>query len=178
MRTNLEKKTIIFVYGFIFIIIVICGSIIYPTIKHIRDINTDTSSLRQYLENKYRNALNIRGSKRQVDEVKEDIESFTPALFQSSDVLQLITFLEDTAAKNKVEQRIVSSDLDKFNEKIHINLAISGQYYNILRYVSDIEQNKHYINEKNIQISAGASAQNNLADYANMNLDLVLYVNK
>lgn len=178
MRSTLEKKTLLFVYGFLAVIALILGTIIYPTIKYIHSVNVETTNLRQYLENRYQNALNLRGSKKQVDEVKNEIVSYAQYLFAPTDVLKLITLLEENAEKNKVSQKINSSDLDKIGEKIHMNITASGQYKNVLNYLADIENSQYFITEKNIQISSGSNLQNNLADYANMNLDLILYVNR
>ncbi|MFA6424284.1 MAG: hypothetical protein WCV83_03160 [Candidatus Magasanikbacteria bacterium] len=178
LNLNTEKRTLIILAVFTVITLTIIFGIIFPTIRYIRNLEEETNSLRVYLEKKYENTRNIRTSKKKIDEIESIVAQYPDLLFYRGDELKLITSLERLASNNKVIQKINSSNLDKPGETVNFSLTLSGDYQNILKYLSSIEKEDFYFTITNLQISSAFSTQNNNPSATIMNLDLLLYVNE
>lgn len=183
MRLNLENKIKLVVIGFSLTVAAIIGGAILPTARDIYDINRETLDLRNYLEQKHKNALGLRQSAEKINAAKQQTGIFSAALYRAGDELKLITFLENTAAKNNLAQKIQAPNLDKPENKIiKFSLNLNGQYRNILEYLSDLEAAPYFIIINRLQLSdasrntSRSSAPNNNFDSINVDLDLQMYV--
>ncbi|EKD42950.1 MAG: hypothetical protein ACD_72C00526G0003 [uncultured bacterium] len=180
MKINLthEKKTILILSLFALAALVIVFFIIWPTVKYIRTLDKDTSNLKEYLQKRYDSTHNLKVSKKRIEEIKTEVEKYDEFLFFKGEELKLIGLLEDLSVSNRVIQKINSSDLGKNSSNlIHISLTVSGNYNHLLKYLSDLEKIKYFVNIQRLQISPGSSPQNQDADLTIMNLDLLLYAN-
>lgn len=179
MKLNHEKRVITLLALISVITLVIIFGIIWPTINYIKNLEKDTTSLRNYLEKKYEHTKSIRTSKQQIEEISSAVNQYSDYMFFQGDELKLITILENVATTNKITQKIDNSNLDKFSgDTINISLTLNGDYLNILKYLSALEKEKYYFNIRHLQLSSASSPQNNNPDATIMNLDLKLYANK
>lgn len=149
-----------------------------PTIRYIQNLNDDMSRLREYLEKKYENTRAIRSSKKMIDEMDSVVVSYPDYLFFKGDELKLITLLENLATTNNITQKIDNSNLDSIKgDTVNISLSLSGNYENILKYLSALEKEKYFFTVSTLRISSAYTLQNNNQKATTMNLDLMLYVN-
>ena len=174
---NTEKKTILILTIFSVVTLAIIFGIIFPTVRYIKNLEQDTSVMREYLEKKYENTRTIRTSKKKIEEIESIVATYPNYLFYRGDELNLITSLENLANNNKVTQRIDNSNLDKPGNIITLSLTINGDYQNIIKYLSALEKEKYYFIITNLQLSSAFNQQNNNTNATTMNLDIILYVN-
>ncbi len=177
LNLNTEKKTLIILAVISTISLSIIFGVLLPTIKYIKKLDQETSTLRQYLEKKYENTKTLRTSKEKIEEIQSIVSTYPDDLFYHGDELKLITSLERLAANNRVEQKIDNSNLDKIGEAVNLSLTVNGDYKNVLQYLSSLEKEKYYFTITNLQIVSATSPQNNNPNATIMNLDLTLYVN-
>jgi len=178
MRLNLEKQTILLVGIFATVIITIILGIILPTVKYIKKLNDETTALKEYLEKKYQNTINLRTSIKKIEEIKTIVAEYPNYFFNPGDELKLITTLETIATQNKVNQKIENTNLDQPNHNpIKITLTISGNYNQVLKYLADLEKINYYINVENIQLTNAnkPKEENTSTTPTNLYLDLSLY---
>lgn len=175
---NTEKKTIIILTIFFISTLLVLFGIMMPTIYYIRNLNEETIQLREYLEKKYENTRAIRSSKKMIDEMNSIVVKYPDYLFFKGDELQLITTLENLAAANKITQKIDSSNLDSIKgDSVNISLSLTGDFENILKYLTALEKEKYFFVVSILRISSAYTLQNNDPKATVVNLDLILYVN-
>ncbi|MFA5127677.1 MAG: hypothetical protein WC457_01560 [Patescibacteria group bacterium] len=132
------------------------------------------------LNKKRLTAENLRSNLALAKDVKTQIANYDSLLLPQSAELELITDLENIAAKNKVNQRIDASNLDNYtNGKIEITLNVSGTYTDVLKYISSLEQYKYLITIERIDFSPGASnpTDGNSQPRASSQIKISLYAN-
>ncbi|MFH1789643.1 MAG: hypothetical protein ABH832_01075 [bacterium] len=179
MKLNTPKKAAIAVGALVVVVIAIITFVIIPTALNIIKITDDTQNIRLYLEKKNEQTLRSRVTKKKIEEVDQQSSSFVTHQFFAQDALQLIQLLENIASQNKVEQKIIGSNLDKIGSEnsVSINLSILGSYLDIINYIHDIETSDYFINIDKLQLSQHVGD----SKYVNatvMNLSLRLYVSK
>lgn len=179
LNLNLEKRTILILAAFMLMIASIIFAIILPTISYITDLNSETEKLRQYLEKKYEANHSLLNSKEKIEKMKDNTKDYESYLFFKGDELKLITSLEDLATDFHLQQKINSSDLDKSSgDFVRINVTLSGNYHNLLQYITALEKQNYFIHSENLQFFSGYSLIDNNKEAAVLNLDLLLFVTK
>jgi Tfp pilus assembly protein PilO len=121
---------------------------------------------------------NLRDSLARIKTVGNRIENFDQYLFSPGEELALITDLENMALKNKIAYKIGSSNLDNYTDnRLDIELSLSGLLTNMIKYVNDLESYKYVISIRRMEFSpSGAVSQENSAQVnANLRLLLSLY---
>lgn len=181
MRLNLEKQTIITVGIFSGIIFLIVLCVIIPTGTYIKRLNDETTTLKNYLEKKYETTSHLKSTIKKIEEIKLVVNDYPQYLFKHGDELALITALENIANKNKVTQKIQSSNLDQpSSDLVKVSLAISGDYEKTLNYLADLEKLNYFLNIEKLQLTSAENKQNMNTSTVptNLYLDFSLYVNK
>lgn len=112
-------------------------------------IQTKDGEIKEYLqelERKSRGSQNLKEALNQVRNTKITMSDYTRFLFRPGNELTLITDLENIATKNKLTQKIESSNLDKITDNnITLTLRLSGNYSNILSYLADLENYNYFL---------------------------------
>ncbi len=179
MRLNFENKTKLIALAFALTVGAIIAGTIFPAARDIRNINRATLDLKTYLEKKYENALDLRQSAKQIDEIRIHAADFSAALYHRGDELKLITFLENAAAKNNLTQTIQAPNLDKPEEQIvRFSLSLNGQYNDALNYLTDLETAPYFLTIRRLQISNAGNkvVGKTIIKNVSMDIDLQLYV--
>ncbi|MEK7212872.1 MAG: hypothetical protein AAB678_00340 [Patescibacteria group bacterium] len=177
INLNPVKKAEASVAIFALLVVIIAG-IIWPTVGYIGKINNDTSDLRIYLEKKYESAKSLKKSVKKIDEVRAGVESFPQHLFHPGDELKLITILENLAAENKINQRVVNSNLDKLTgEAVRVSLIVAGDYQNFWRYLRQFEKLGLFLNIERLYLVPSASRDLKTRQVS-AEINFSLYVNK
>lgn len=178
LNLSLEKKTLLILALFLIGTIIIVSILILPTINYIKNLSSDTGNLREYLDKKYETNHSLLNYKQRIEEYRSSIEEYKNYIFFKGDELQLITKLENLSDNYGVNQKINNTDLDKPGDTVHISLTITGNYVNLLQYLSALEKQVYFLKIKNLHLSPGFSNPTDNPQAAILNLDLVLYAAK
>ncbi|KKU26017.1 MAG: hypothetical protein UX39_C0014G0010 [Candidatus Magasanikbacteria bacterium GW2011_GWA2_46_17] len=172
-----EKKVVAFVSILTIITFCIIFFIITPTVKDIYATKKRTQMLKVSLEENYNRAKKLRVSKEQIEGIKSSLPQYLPHIFRKGDELELITFLESVANKNKVSHGIQGSNLDQpTNNRLSISLNITGRYINILRYLADLESADYFINVTRLQLAPLSIRNQDTSGMYSLSLSLGIYV--
>lgn len=131
------------------------------------------------LDKKHLSSENLRDNLALVKEVNQQIQTYGQYFFIQGDEIKLITDLENIAAKNKMSQKILASNLDNYvNSRIDITINLTGPYANILKYLTDLEAYNHIIAIQKIEFQpTGFSVSNPNELSAIMRVQISLYAN-
>ena len=181
MKLTIEKRTLLIIGGFAIITLIIIGAIIYPAIQAIKKANDDTYALRVFLEKKQQRTTRLRSSLKKMREIKLAAIHYPEHIFVHGDELRLITALEMIATQRNISQKIVHSNLDTVTngKNLTLSLIVSGDYPNIVSYLSEIESLAYFLTIKQLQFTqpVNPTNQNSPDSLTTMNLELTLYVN-
>lgn len=180
MNIDPTKKIIIKVAGLAGLFLIILVTILIPTALSIRKTAQESYKLRVLLEEKYQQSLNSRITRKRLEEIKIASANFGAFLFKTGDELKLITFFESTAAKYGLIQSINSSNLDQIgkNRAANISLGIKGNYYDVLKYIAEIETSNYFLKINQLQLTPIFTKEGEPSPTVNANLSLELYVNE
>jgi|SRR3989339_1564302 len=176
MRLNFEKMVIFRVLFFGAIITAIAGAIIWPTISYIHALNQETHNLRTYLEKRYESTKHIRYSRQKADEIQKETGDFSSVIFKTADQINLITTLENIAARHKITQKIDNLNLDKSSSQLTLSLNIEGGYLDSLHYLTDLEKINYFLQIEKLSWTPVFNRQEQSSS-VKMYLGLKLYVN-
>ncbi|MBI2038136.1 MAG: hypothetical protein HYT15_04415 [Candidatus Magasanikbacteria bacterium] len=178
MTADPTKKIILTVSFFCLIFLGILFGILAPTLIRIKKTSQESLKLRIFLEQKYQESLNSRITRKKLSEIKEATADFDRFIFKPGEELELITFLETSAAKHDVVQTITASNLDQIsnNRLATISINLKGNYYDILNYITDLETSDYFINIDQLQITPVFSKEGQVTQTANLNISTELYV--
>ncbi len=176
MKLTFEKRIIITLAILFLCMVALVVGLIIPAIKYIKSADSDTYNLRLYLEKRHERSISFRTAVQRYEKVKDQTADYAAYVFHRGQELDVIKALENIAGQNKVQQKIISSNLDKpANQKITVALSISGNYTDVLNYLVDLESLKIFLTTNRIQLAKGTDPDTR-AETTILNLDLSLYV--
>ena len=122
---------------------------------------------------------NLRADLSLAKQVKGQVAGYNDFLFPPGHELDLITDMENLAAKNNVTQKIVGSNLDNYTDgKVAISVNVSGAYSDTLKYIHDLENYKYFIAIQHIDFEPSAVNTTSTGPFpASALLQLSLYAN-
>jgi Tfp pilus assembly protein PilO len=123
-------------------------------------------------ENKSFRTEELRAALDKIRETRKEVSEYDNYLFKPGDELDLITKMEKTAEKNKVSLLIVNSNLDQIiNNKITLNLSVTGKYIDVLNYLLELESQDYLLTVESLDmIPAG-----NNKESIKMNIIISIY---
>jgi len=131
------------------------------------------------LDKKRLSTENLRDNLNLIKETDQKVASYDRLFFTQGQELQLITDLENIAAKNNVSQKITSPNLDNYaNNRVTITVSATGPYINTLKFMSDLEKYRYLmaIEQINFQPSGYAAGPNGANEFiTTMQITLSLY---
>ncbi len=164
------------VAGFGVILLIIVGFILVPTIRAIYEADKETYNLRFYLEQRYARSANAKVSVKKIAEIKDQLETFDDHLYSLGNELALITLLEETASKNKLGYKVLSSNLDAITDKkITFSISVSGSYTNVLRYITALEGVPYFISINRLTMSSASDRNRPTEQLINATIEMSLY---
>jgi hypothetical protein len=172
-----KLATIFTAISAVIVVALIAGAFIIQNI-----IVSSSLSVNEQIErlNKKRlTAENLRENLALAKDVKTQITDYDNLLLPPGNELELITDLENIAAKNKVNQKIIASNLDNYaNGKIEITTNISGTYADVLKFIADLEKYKYLITVEHIDFSPNPNfTGDNSQPLASLRIQFSLYAN-
>ncbi len=180
MKLNLTFKNRFQISAAVFIILLaaILILIVWPALAEIRLINRQVYEERVRLEKLY-----VRGQlQKKVRENFAKIQNQTPwldnVLLKENQELQYITALENAATEQAVELKINIGESKRLPNQLFSVLGVSfeltGDYPNILRWISAIETIPYYTNIRESAV-AMHDAKDNLPERATVNISAETY---
>jgi len=173
MKLTSTNKTIVTVCLLSAVILSIIILVIIPAIQSIKKITTETSNLRLYMEQKYKESLRSKLTKKKLERITEDVKNYDKYLFKNTQALELIQLLENLSSKSKVTQKINNSNLDSITpgKKLNINLTVNGKYTDVLNYLHNLETIDYFVNIETIRLIPNGEG-------TTANLTIGIYVSK
>ena len=167
--TNPKQKLYLLISGISAAAILLIAFIIVPSMLEIKNLNEGIALQRLEIEKRY---TQIQSGKRitNLTKIKNDIEQLSSIFVKKGSELEFITTLEGIAQANGLEQNI---NLQTTEQKVSgqiiatpIQISLTGEYLNILKYLSSIEKLDYYITINSLNLSAVY----NKKETANINL--------
>ena len=128
----------------------IIAFIIYPNVRDIISINNKTRNERMELEKKLAQGLNIGQIKKDLVEIQSSLGGLDDILIKQTQELEFVTKIEAIAAADGVSLNI-NSDFtgQKIGDRlkqIPLQINVSGNYNNMIKFLADIETLPYYYN--------------------------------
>jgi len=179
------QKTIIAIALLVVFNAVIFTFIIHPAIVDIQAFNDRIQIERVALENKYASRRNIKNI---IADLKYASDGIVPLeekmVVKKGQEVSFVSGLEKIAGKNNLAQKIqivpmAATDMETKNAVIKqkISIALSGDYIDVLKYVSDLEKSSAYIIIDSVNMDSGGVETNaNIVSTGNIKAYLEGYV--
>lgn len=148
------------------IIVLLFLFLVVPMRSDILTINEDTVDARIELEKQYLNGQLLRKTQNQFESVKPRLPQMEAAILKKGQELFLITTLEELAIKHGLIQKLSMSDLNFSDDAeitdvvpMSIRVDLTGNYDQVLGFLSETEQLDFYINWDSVSIKSLASPE-------------------
>lgn len=159
IKTNLssrQKMIAVFVI-FLSVLTVIIYFIILPSIKEIRNLNTQIYNQRLSLERKYTERFGMRKVVKNFSEINADFAKATSIYIPQNGELDFITSIEGIADSNNVELKIFlapqeQSEYPDGTQAFDLTLNTTGNFKNTVKFLQEMEKNNIYILMDNISL--------------------------
>lgn len=156
-KLGLKNKLIISIAGFIMVLISIIYFMVLPTINDIKEMGRKIESEKMDLEEKYQKGQSLKRLAEDIRKIEPLIEKLDQIYINKNDSLELITTLEKIANKNNINQKINLVDAqnteNQYYQKMPIQLSTNGSFINQMKYLTNLESSKYYINIQSLEIS-------------------------
>lgn len=160
-KINTQQKIIIYLLSIFIFAIIIIYFIIIPAINHIKDTRANIIGLKLEIEERYNKSKSLKRMKEKNEKIEPQIKILSSIFIDQNRELEFITTLEGVAGNNNVSQTINLSDAKDTSsqtyKKVPLELAVAGNFKNIMNYLINLETLPYYINIKTINLSSGSS---------------------
>lgn len=162
----IPKRKIYFGAATLILLVVVILLVIKPTSKEIKEISSEIHTQREELEKLYLRGQFLKPAKEQYEKAVLQLPNLSKIFVAPGEELQIITALEQAAAKNNLNQEINLKEVEiKEDEQPEnyqatpITLKVIGNYQNFISYLTDLESLDYYININDFRIftSGGGS---------------------
>jgi len=161
-----KKKITILISIVVLITAAIIYFIIMPTVRDIEEISNSVRDERIDLEKKYLRGQLLRKTIENFEKIKPEQEKLASIFIVEEEELKFITTLEETAAKNQINQDIRLQSIggmEKSKEKefypVPLSITTQGNFVKIMQYLNDLEHLNYYFNISSIIINSGGKSQ-------------------
>jgi len=160
-KINLQQKIILNLV----ILFLVIGGLTYfvslPAINSIKKIKSEIEEQRIDLEKKYMRGQSLKKLAENLKKIEPELEKLEQIFIKTEEALGFITSLENLSDTSNINQKInLITPKNQPNEggykKIPLQLLASGNFFNQMRYLINIESSKYYINVKSLEMTASA----------------------
>ena len=175
LKLDLKKKLILSLFIFLLVIYILVQIIVLPTIREIKKISYAIETQRLDLEKRYLKGQNLKQLRENLNKIEPQLDKLNRIFINQNRELEFITTLEETAAANKIFQKInlgaaEAVPAQRF-KKIPLQLSAQGNFINQMNYLLKLEALDYYINIKTLELSpAPTSLAENGTSLSNINL--------
>lgn len=159
MKLPLVKKLLISLIILVIIILGICTTILYPTIKIIMSLGSEISEIQQEVEEKYDLSQKLRRSLQEIDQVEKNTSQYAKAYIRRGDELSIITALENMAIENNIDQTInitfvenQPTDKNALAQYYRISFVNNGYFSDQISYLDSLNKLPYYLIIQNINL--------------------------
>ncbi|MDD2758485.1 MAG: hypothetical protein PHD72_03905 [Patescibacteria group bacterium] len=180
MHIKFKTKVIVVIIIFATLNAIMAIGAIFMT-NRINTSSREINATLKTLDRKIITTENLREALALFKQTSEQVEKYNQYFYRPGNEINLITDLEDIAAKNKVTQNIANTNFDNLvNSRINFTVTASGPLINLFKYIADLENYKYFLSLEKISLTpvgtidatAGATMP------ANLSLNLSLYVHQ
>ena len=179
--SNIKIRVIILFTIYVIVILLIIFIIFIPSVKEIQKMSKNIKEQKEYLMNQYNIDKNLRSTSENLKIVKYNIQDLNDIFVYKDKEVEFITTLENVASKENIEQSIKITppkDKDTNYKKTQLQLTTSGNFENILNYLTELEKFKYYINIYSIDINKNPGSKiKGLEDVENVSTSVTCVIN-
>lgn len=128
--------------------------IVLPCVKKMQAITQQVYFVRKDLEARYERGQSIRKTADDLKKIEPVVSQLSLTYIKKEEELKFITLLEVLAQQNNLEQTINNLNFKEAGKAkitaVPLEIALSGDFANILKYISALEQIDYYVNIDNI----------------------------
>jgi Tfp pilus assembly protein PilO len=176
-KTNFKLKMFLSILFYLVILFVAVIVFIMPSIEYIKSASKKIIENRIDEEKYIQSKKEFKNLETKLSSIDYKVQNIDKYFIKKDNELDFIKSLEDLATKDNIEQKI-TIDYGAFNSKeTYINvptqLNISGDFVNILNYISDLAGMNYFTNIKNISLTKSSGAimnGNGVFDTGNTNI--------
>ncbi len=162
MKTYL--KILLLLTGTLVGMAIIFTFIVYPSLTAMKEMSKETYLIRKDLEIKYERGQRIRKTTDDLRKIEPEISHLSAVYIKEGEELNFINLLEQLAQQNYLEQKINwNFKKEEVGTKIiavPIEINLQGDFINVLKYLSALEQTDYYINFYDFTFGPTTSAKN------------------
>ena len=162
-KINAQQKIIIYMLSVFISTGLIIYIIIFPAIKHIENDRINIITQKLEIEKKYNDSKSLKRMKEKINKIEPQIKILSGVFIDQNRELEFITTLEGIASDNSVSQEINLSDIKDTSSQTYRNvpleLAVTGNFKNIINYLIELETLPYYINIKTINLSSASNVK-------------------
>lgn len=163
-----NKKTIIWFGATAVVLVAIILLLIIPLIKSVNSMTKDHYDKRVKLAILQKQSSNIAAMKSDYSKIQDDIKKISQVFILKKETLTFISTLENMAAQNNVTQKIQLegikiSDLEQETKEVKqlpIQLTLSGDFNNLVKYLNQLESLTYYINFNKLNFTGSGASVN------------------
>lgn len=161
----ISKRKIYFIISTFLLLVLVIFLIIKPAASEIKSITVSVRTQKEKLEKLYVAGQLLKTTQEQYQKIESQISEVSKIFITQGQELEFITRLEEIALKNNLIQKIdlqepiieenqTKDQKDRQYETLPLRLNISGNYPNLLKYLTNLESLDYYINIENFRILA------------------------
>lgn len=125
--------------------------IVIPAVRDIKTLNQKIIDQRTLLESRYEKRLSIKNAIKNFNSLQPQVPTLVKSIYLNpGNEIEFITSLETLAEKNRLSQTVnfdnTSGEAASQNtKKVPIEILLSGDYINIVKYIQDLEKLNFYL---------------------------------
>jgi len=166
MLQSHEKKLIYLTLSILASLLLVGGLIIYPQFRAIQKMNQQIFEMRQDLETKYERSRYLHRSQHFLVSAKQLVRDLQELFLKNGAEIDFISFLEELAEKNSLEQKLtisppVKETGDEFS-RINLRVTARGDFKNLMNYLSALERGRFLATNSEIRFSGDQTSSPSL----------------
>lgn len=130
--------------------------VIYPYYSKITTLNKETYNKRVQLAIYEQQRTNIEQTQLDYNKIKNDIATIAKMFVSKATVPDLLTALEDVAARHTLTQDIAINQTATANT-IPLTISLTGTWSNIVQYLADVQKLGYYASINNLSLTQNNS---------------------
>ncbi len=163
-RLTLKQHLLIIISCILWTLIAVSVFVVWPATKKILTLRNDITQIESELEIRYLNSQRLKRTERELDQIRTQLDNYKQIAIDKGSELQMITELENLAAKSNVEQVLNvtlfttkntnenTGALTKpaLSEYYQFSFLVNGAFADEIKYLQTLESMPYYLTIKNI----------------------------
>lgn len=161
--THPRQKIIITLSFLLVIVIGLSITIIYPSIKRMKELSQDIYIKRVEAEKIFNRGQNLKYTLEQYNKIKPTVSKLNNLFVIKGKELEFFTALETLNTNTLMEPDVKLSSLESStqNRQLPLQIRLQESYPGLLKYLSGLENLDYYINISSLRLTATTKDQTN-----------------